>query len=424
VDGIVPQVVACPASVEELSEIMRLASAEGLAVVPWGSGTKIGLGNVPPRVDLVVGLGRLGRVIDHEPADLTATFEGGAPLADVQAYLAKQGQFLPLDPPDPGRATIGGILATNSSGPRRVRYGAARDLVLGIRVVHADGTITKGGAKVVKNVTGYDMNKLYIGSLGTLGIIAEATFRISPRPGVEQTWLAPFPTGESAASAVAGVLDSTIVPSRVEILSSSAAQWLGNKAALSPRDGGFLFAASVASVPEAVDAQIGALGRIAGHHGSLPGVVLEGETQEAFWTAVSGIGTAQGGDGIRAELKVSVLPTKIIDVIRLGEECARSIGLRSAAISEAASGIVKIHWTGDAELSDRPAPRIAKWIQTFRAAVERDGGSLVVQAAPTSVKRTIDVWGPVGNALAVMRALKRQFDPQGILNPGRFVGGI
>ncbi len=424
VDGFVPQAVTCPAAVEELSEIMRLASAERLAIVPWGSGTKIGLGNIPARVDLVVGLARLNRVIDYEPADLTATFQGGAPLVAVQASLRQQGQFLPLDAPYPQHATIGGILATNSSGPRRARYGSARDLVIGVRIVHADGTITKGGAKVVKNVTGYDMNKLYIGSLGTLGIIAEATFRIYPLPAVEWTWLASFPTGESAAAAVAGLLHSTIIPSRVELLSPLAAQSVGRQAGLSLANGRFVLAASVASVPEAVDAQIGAMKKIGEQHGSGSGVLAEGEAQEAFWRAVGSFGAQNGKEGIGAALQANVVPTKVVETIRRGEAIAGSVGLASVAVSEAASGIVRLHWNGDAGAPDGAAPLMAQAIEDFRAAVTGDGGSLVVLAAPTSVKRTVDVWGPVGKALPLMRSLKEQFDPKRILNPGRFVGGI
>src|SRR5574341_1781747 len=178
VDDHAPKMVAFPGDAQELSEVMKLASSEGLSVIPWGSGTTIGLGGVPARVDLVVGLTRLNRIIDHEPGDLTATLQAGILLCEAQASLSRSGQFLPFDPAGYKRATIGGILATNSSGPWRHRYGTARDLVIGIRVVHADGTITKGGAKVVKSVSGYDMNKLYIGSLGTLGIILEATFKL------------------------------------------------------------------------------------------------------------------------------------------------------------------------------------------------------------------------------------------------------
>jgi glycolate oxidase FAD binding subunit len=201
VDGKAPRAAAFPGSVEELSEVMRLASSERLSVVPWGSGTKISLGGIPERVDLLVGLARFNRIIDYEPADLTATIEGGALLREVQAYLGQRRQFLPLDPPSAARATIGGILATNASGPRRLLHGAARDLLIGLRVVHADGTVTRGGAKVVKNVSGYDMPKLYIGSLGTLGIIVEGTFRIYPLPAVERTWVASFAHGEDPGRA-------------------------------------------------------------------------------------------------------------------------------------------------------------------------------------------------------------------------------
>jgi len=191
VDGQVPRAVVLPGSVEEVSGILAVASAEGLKVVPWGGGTKMAFGGLPEHVDLVLGLSRLSGAVDHEPGDMTASFRAGTLLKEAQAVLGRHGQFIALDPPDADRATLGGILATNSSGPRRLRYGASRDLVIAIRVVHADGKVTKAGAKVVKNVTGYDLGKLYIGSLGTLGIIVEASFRLYPVPPVEKTCLAP-----------------------------------------------------------------------------------------------------------------------------------------------------------------------------------------------------------------------------------------
>src|SRR6266852_5620816 len=211
VDGKLARAVVFPGSVEEVSTTMAFASAEGLKVVPWGSGTKMALGGIPDRVDLVVVLSRLNGVVDYEPADMTATFRAGSLLKEAQAILGRNGQFIGLDPPDADLATLGGILATNSSGPRRLRYGAARDLLIAIRVVHADGKVTKGGAKVVKNVTGYDMNKLYIGSLGTLGIIVEATFRLHPKPAVEKTCLAPLDS--TAGLGCSRKVASTMIPS-------------------------------------------------------------------------------------------------------------------------------------------------------------------------------------------------------------------
>ncbi len=238
VDGLVPRVVARPASIEELSALLRVADEAGAAVVPWGGGTKQSLGGIPPRVDLVVSLARLNRVVEHEPADLTASFEAGIRLADANATLGTANQWIALDPPYGDRCTLGGVLAANASGPRRLRYGTARDLVLGIRVVHADGTVTKGGAKVVKNVTGYDMNKLYIGSLGTLAVIAGVTVKLYPRPAEERTWVVPFPTLDAAAALVAKVLDSHLLPTALELISPGAARALDASAVDGPAGAG------------------------------------------------------------------------------------------------------------------------------------------------------------------------------------------
>ena len=203
VDGVIPTVVVSPGTVEEVSAVLAACSKADAAVVPWGGGAHMGLGGVPKKVDVVLALGRMNQVIDHEPGDMTSTVQAGMTLSHFQSHLGRHGQFLSLDPPGGSRATIGGILAANASGPRRLRYGTARDLLIGLRVVHADGTVTKGGAKVVKNVTGYDMNKLYVGSLGTLGVIVEATFRLYPIPPVERTWVASFPAAAKAGEAVA-----------------------------------------------------------------------------------------------------------------------------------------------------------------------------------------------------------------------------
>jgi len=198
VDGIVPQAVALPGTVEEVAEVMRLAHREGAAVIPWGGGTGMGLGNLPRRYDIALSLTRLNAVVEHEPADLTATVLAGRTLADLQDHLSSVGQFLPLDPPSPAEATIGGILAANAAGPARHAHGTARDLVLGLRFVQADGRVIKAGGKVVKNVAGYDMCRLLIGSLGTLGIIVEACFRLTPLPKAQLTLAVAVPSAQEA----------------------------------------------------------------------------------------------------------------------------------------------------------------------------------------------------------------------------------
>ena len=169
IDGRTPCGVVFPGSVEEVARVVREAAAVGVPVVPWGGGTQMHRGAPPGDGAVVVGLRRLGRVLEHEPGDLTATVEAGITVETLQVALGARGQWWPLDPPAPAEATLGGVLAANTAGPRRHGYGTARDLVIGLRVVAADGQLVRAGGKVVKNVAGYDLVKLYIGSLGTLG---------------------------------------------------------------------------------------------------------------------------------------------------------------------------------------------------------------------------------------------------------------
>lgn len=425
VDGRAPAVVAFPGSVEEVSAALAACSQAKAGVVPWGGGTSMGLGGIPRRVDVVLGLGRLNQVLDHEPGDMTSTAQAGMVLRDYQAYLGRHGQFLALDPPAAARATLGGILAANASGPRRLRYGTARDLLIGIRVVHADGTITKGGAKVVKNVTGYDMNKLYIGSLGTLGVIVEATFRLYPLPIAERTWVAPFPTADRAREAIARILDSPLVPSALELLNGAAAGEVGQRAGIASGGGAALLAVAVASVPEAVEAQLRTAREVTREAGGGDGHMLDGEVHERFWAAVRDFEVPPGSEreGATMVLKASVLLTKVAEALWQGESVAARHGLRVAVLSEAGTGIVRYSFRAEGAGAERFA-RLAEAVFPLRAFAAEAAGNLVVLQAPPEVKTAVDVWGSVGEAFPLMRGLKAQFDPDGVLNPGRFVGGL
>jgi len=276
----------------------------------------------------------------------------------------------------------------------------------------------------VKNVSGYDMPKLYIGSLGTLGIIVEATFKIYPLPAVERTWVASFPDGEGASSAVAEVLAAPIVPSSLEFLSSPAAQSVARLAGLSLPQGHVALASSVGGVAEAVDAQLGQIKKISERNGAEVGVLLEGDAQERFWTAISEFMPGERNGRVGAVLKASVVISKVLEAVRRGEEIARSVGMESAAISEAGSGIIRFHWREGTGSPGVTMEALARGIDAFRQSIVSGEGSLVVLEAPHTVKTRVDVWGPAGNALGLMQELKRQFDPHKILNPGRFVGGI
>jgi glycolate oxidase FAD binding subunit len=418
VDGVVPGTAAFPGSVDEVSAVLRACHEARATVVPWGGGVHMGLGCVPKTVDVVLGLGRLNRVLDHEPGDMTSTVEAGVVLADYQAQLGRHGQFLSLDPPGAARATVGGVLAANMSGPHRLRYGTARDLLIGLRVVGADGTVTKGGAKVVKNVTGYDMNKLYVGSLGTLGLIVEATFRLYPVPACERTWVASFPTAAKAREVVARILDSPLVPSAVELLNETAAREVGRQADVTSGLRGVVLAVAVASVPEAVEAQIRTAQGLARERGA--DRVLDGPAHDVFWAAVRDFGS---GNGAGMVLKASVLIARVADALDQAERLATQEGLRVAVISEAATGIVRCHfWAADGA-EDRVS-RLARVVAPLREFATEARGSLVVLQAPTAVKTNVDVWGSAGDGFAMMRRLKEQYDPDRILNPGRFVGGL
>jgi glycolate oxidase FAD binding subunit len=417
VDGVIPAAAVFPGDVDEVSAVLAACSQAGAAVVPWGGGAHMGLGSLPKKFDVVLALGRMNHLIDHEPGDMTSTVQAGLALSHFQSQLGRHGQFLGLDPPGGSRATIGGILAANASGPRRLRYGAARDLLIGLRVVHADGTVTKGGAKVVKNVTGYDMNKLYVGSLGTLGVIVEATFRLYPIPPSERTWVASFPTAQKAGEAIAGILGSPIVPSAVELLNDTAAVTVGAQSGATPRLGGVLLAVSVASVPEAVDAQIQTVRGMM--RGAGDGLALDGQAHERFWAAVRDLDL---GDGALMALKASVLPARVAEAMEHGERLAAQQRLRVAIVSEAGTGVLRYSFRAD-DGADRIA-RLAGVVDPLRAFAAGAKGSLVVLQAPPEVKATVDVWGPIGQSFAVMQRLKDQFDPGRILNPGRFVGGL
>jgi glycolate oxidase FAD binding subunit len=226
VDGMAPWTVVIPGDISQVAAVLASAHREGLAVVPWGGGTTMAMGHPPERLDLVLSLARLNGVMEHEPADLTATVQAGVTMAELQAQLGSRRQWWPIDPPLPTAATVGGVLATNASGPKRLLYGTPRDLLIGITVVHADGTISKAGGKVTKNVTGYDMMKLYIGSLGTLAVIAEATLKLRPIPAMQELAWSIFARRETAAETAQHLLTGGLLPNAVELVNPAVTAWL------------------------------------------------------------------------------------------------------------------------------------------------------------------------------------------------------
>jgi glycolate oxidase FAD binding subunit len=406
VDDLVPRWVVRPATLDQIAATLALAQDAGLAVVPRGSGSAGALGAPPAAVDLVLDLTGLDRVLAWHPDDLTVTVEAGCRAGALGARLHARRQWLALDPPGAAQRTLGGIVATNASGPRRVRYGTARDLLLGVRFVQADGIVTWGGARVVKSVTGYDVPKLMVGALGTLGVLVELVFRLHPVPDAEASWLATFTHAEPAQAFVARLLDSTVEPNRVEWLSGPAlaAAGLGH-AALG-------VAVSVGTVSEAVREQGE---RLAGFARATGGPLTA--LSDDVWASLE---RAQEAD-VGTVLRLSTLPSQLAAT---AQEADRAV---AAALPGARARLTGCAAVGSLALllpALEPAAA-AGVVEHLRAFVAGFGGHVVIERGPRALRAAVDPWGPVGpGPLALMRALKAEFDPKRLLNPGRFVGGL
>jgi glycolate oxidase FAD binding subunit len=362
------------------------AERDGLVIVASGLGAHLDVGGAPARVGLLLRLERMARVVDHQAADMTVTVEAGCPLSALDATLAARGQWLPLDPPRAARTTVGGLLAANLSGPLRATQGTARDLLLGIRVVGGGGALVSGGGRVVKNVAGYDLPKLHVGALGTLGVIVEATFKVRPRPVREEALVVRCHDAADAAALASALLDVDTPPLWLEIEGGP--------------DGGAAVAIGLAGIDEEVAAAREVAARL-----------IAAREVQRFDDAASLRVRLMDLHGA-AILRIGVLPRDVGGA--LADVLGARVGLRFGA--HAANGVVRV-----AIRDEAVAPAL---VRTLRPAVAARGGSLVVERALPSVKQAVDVWGDVGPSIALMRGVKAALDPAGIFAIGRFVGGI
>lgn len=402
-----------PGSKEEVAAVLALAADEGIPVTPWGGGTKLGIGSPPTRLGLVLGLKRLHRILEYEPGDLTATVETGITLGALQSELGKRGQWLSLDPAQPERATLGGILASNASGPRRHLYGTCRDLLIGLTVVGGDGSIVRGGGKVVKNVAGYDLPKLYIGSYGTLGVLVEATLKLRPLPDEDRLVVARFERLKDAGAAARAIVASDLIPSALELVDSGASRALGLAAS-----GGALLI-GVDGIKEQVDWQCAEVGRLLATLGSTVCRVLDDPGRDEVWRGFGELGRV-GVEDMAAVMKWGVLPTQVAEIMEEGGTIALRSGLRAAVTAHAGVGIATAVLAGAGANADAVVRTLTDW----RAMVNGAGGHALVQWAPLAVKERVSVWDAPDAAFRIMKGIKERLDPRGILNPGRFVGGL
>jgi glycolate oxidase FAD binding subunit len=381
VDGVPVGLVARPGTTEQVAEVMKAAAAHRLSVVPRGRGTKMTWGLPPASADVLVDLSTMDRVLDHAAGDLIVEAQAGTPLADLQAVVGQAGQRLVIDETVPG-ASVGGALASNAAGPQRMLVGTARDLLIGITVVRADGVVAKAGGRVVKNVAGYDLGKLMIGSLGTLAVVTEALFRLHPVPEVRRWVSVRVADPQRAHDLAQAVVHGQTVPGALEV------DW--------PADGPGTLTVQYGGKPDGVEDRVGTARSLLGGDASVS------EDEPDGWSSYPWRAGETG-------LKLTFVLSGLRDVLAV----TRDVG--AAVRGSAGTGVVYA-------ALDRPGD-VPAALDRLRSVCARHQGSAVVVDAPAEVKRAVDVWGPVP-ALDLMRRVKDQFDPEHRLAPGRFVGGI
>ncbi|MCI0844604.1 MAG: FAD-binding oxidoreductase [Chloroflexi bacterium] len=431
VDGLTPQAVVRPVDRLQLAEVLQWASSEGVGILPRGGGTRTWLGNVPRKADVVLDLGAFNRVLDYQPADMTATVEAGVNLASLQEHLAPGGEFVPLETAQASRSTVGGILSVGAGGPLSYAYGLPREWLIGIGVISAQGVSTKAGGKVVKNVTGYDLNKLYTGSLGTLGVIVEASFKLLPNNPHSGMLLASFPSLAASISAGRKLLQSPAAPMGCHSVTSGVSRRLQDSVQAASQDLGlgeeetalsFAFYSGRAQATKRRMDEAAAL------------LLAEGANAVQRIDDSAAVGMLQWFTDAPAEISPSsVLVIKASvqskSAARTSAECGEILvsGEKPELMTDAGFGSIRLFWPRSAEettgKADTEQP-ILDAVQQTRQIASRYGGTAVVEHCPLPVKRQIDVWGDAPDSMAVMQGIKDRFDPNGILNPGRFLGGI
>jgi glycolate dehydrogenase FAD-binding subunit len=422
VDGVLPGIVVRPGTQDEVSKVLAACAAANAAVIPWGGGTAMGLGNRPRRADVVMPLDRLDRIVEFDAANLCVTVEAGVKLAVLQTTLAQKKEILPLDPPADTKVTAGGLVAANLSGPSRLLYGTARDWVLGMRVALPDGERVHCGGKVIKNVSGYDMNKLFIGSLGTLGIITEVTFKLLPLPAMRAGVVGLFPDLAQATGVVSQTLESVLLPEALDLLDPEAVTLLAPRLGLEAPAGAYGLAVALAGSRETVERQVrdfSALFRDArGRATPLP----DGRSVLA-WDAIRNVfGLLPVPPAVRVLCKIAVPIGRTGELFASAGALGRRHGLHAAVAAHAGSGIVwACYLVGPKAL---PEAVVADALEGLRREAEGAEGSLVLQDAPASLKARVDTWGKPRDGFGVMQRLKAEFDPRGLCNPGRFLGGL
>ncbi len=396
VDGVLPSRVMRHSSPGDAARGLQLCAEAGAAVIACGGGTQMGLGMPPLRYDVAFSTLGLNRLLEHEPADLTCRAEAGMRLEELQTILQAKGQRLPFDPPHPDQATLGGIVAANTNGLSRAKYGTVRDWVIGIAVAYPSGKVARAGGKVVKNVAGYDLIKLHIGALGTLGVVVEVNFKVQNIPAAEGTVLARFERAEDALAAGHWLARRYLLPAWLVVLNREGLGLTGLAA-----EWPWALAARIEGYRQDVDAARAEVSDAVRRH---TGRVEAQEAPAGFWEAIRDWSAPAQNAAVVFRMASSLIGIK---------QAVEAVGTDGGVAAQPAAGIAHV----------RVAANAASVLQRLRRA-SPDGTQVIVERAPAELKASLDVWGPVPAGFALMQGLKRALDPTSSLSPGRFVGGI
>jgi glycolate oxidase FAD binding subunit len=430
VAGVRPGLEVFPADPDQLAAIMAVAGELGLTVCPAGGGTKLGWGAPPRSCDLLVrtvpptdGSGALAAVIEYDPENLTLAAGSGVRIIDLQTLAAADDLILPLDPPLPNAATLGGVAATNDHGPRRLRYGSLRDVVLGVKAVLAGGGRIKAGGRTIKNVTGYDLTRLFVGSFGSQCVMSEITVRLLPRPESRQSAVVVLRDAETAFRVVEAILASQLEPTALSLVSPALGGLLCSEAsdAFAAPEGALVLIVAAEGHPAAVGRHMRDVATLAG--GSPVTVVESPAAVQAVWTGLDEVRGLARRAGYGFEAKIAVPIAGIWPLLEAFATAPQAAWLADVGCGTAGLWLRSGIGGDDAEGDEGDDSAIA-FVLALRARATRLGGSLVVVQSHLRAVPALDPWGAHPDGLDMMRRLKRRFDPLGLLNPGRNVGGI
>lgn len=433
IDGKVPGAAVRPGSREEVADVVKFAAAENLAVIPSGARTKLGIGLPPARYDIAVDMTRLDRVIAYDPADLTLSIEAGHSLSKAIGLLGDHRQFLPLFVPWFNRATIGGTIAAGVDSPLRQYYGTARDYVLGMEFVTADGVLAKSGGRVVKNVSGYDLHKLMIGSLGTLGVIVSVNFKTFPAPVATRGFVATFDSMEKAVEMRHRAAKSALTPLTMEILSPRVADLFSSEAAARISSGAmpadallpkhWAFTSGYGGTEKVLARYESDFQKMAAELGAVHTAILDSNTRPpAFSRKREFIPIALAASPATTIMKISVLPTGMKELLSAAARAAEASSLPWAALVRGVGVVYFALLPTDA--SDESRRRVAEAAAQILAAGSKLDANTSIPWAPAAWKAGLKIWGPERADFAQMKKVKKVFDTRGIFAPGRFVGEL